>query len=69
MLLCGKCFKIWDTTSEENNASYGRIILKLRAKEGLQYVGLLKMGHAIGQHDFLFATINLKSHTFNFLTR
>lgn len=69
MLLCEKGFKNWDPSSEGNTASYGRIILKLRAKEALPYVGLLKTGHAIGQHDFLFTAINLKSHTFNFLTR
>jgi hypothetical protein len=32
-----------DTASEGNSASYGRIILKLKVKEGLQYAGWLQM--------------------------
>ena len=49
-----------DTAREGNGASYERIILKLKAKEGLQYAGLLQMAHDIGEQDVLFTTINLK---------
>jgi hypothetical protein len=67
-ILVKKVLKI-DRAREGNSASYGRIILKLKAKEGLQYAGWLQMVHDIGEQDVLFTTINLKCRTFKILTR
>jgi hypothetical protein len=58
-----------DTARERNSASYGRIILQLKGKEGLQYVGWLQMAHDIGEWDVLFTTINLKYSTFSLRRR
>jgi hypothetical protein len=41
-----------DIAREGNSASYGRIILKLKAKEELQYVGWLQMTHDMGRRTF-----------------
>jgi hypothetical protein len=48
-----------DTARKGNSATYGRIILKQKAMEVLQYVGWLQMAHDIGEQNVLFTTIDL----------